>query len=76
VLAYGGSGAIASWSKPAFDAYRALAARLPRVTKAPAFANPEPVRVDANTVLLDPPTLKDYATVPVRTHFLHATRIE
>jgi hypothetical protein len=76
VLAYGGGGAIASWSKPAFDAYRALAARLPRVTKTPAFANPEPVRLDASAVLIDPPTLKDYATVPVRSHFLRATRIE
>lgn len=76
VLAYGGGGAIAAWSKPAGDAYRALAARLPRMTKAPAFANPEPVRIEAGTVLLEPPSVKDYATVPVRSHFIRATRIE
>jgi hypothetical protein len=76
VLAYGGGGAIASWSKPTLEAYRVLAARLPRVTKTPLLANPEPVRVDANNVLIDPPTARDYAVLPVRAHFIHATRIE
>ena len=76
VLAYGGGGAIAAWSKPAGDAYRALAARLPRSAKLPVLATPEPVHVDANNVLIDPPTAREFGVVPVRSHFIRVTRIE
>jgi hypothetical protein len=76
VLAYGGGGAITAWSKPTLDAYRALAARLPRTPKLPLLATPEPVHVDANNVLIEPPTAREYGVVPVRAHFIRVTRIE
>jgi len=70
VIGFGGGGAIAGWTKPSREPFVALAARLVRVVKAPAFATPEPVRVDARDVLIDPPTLRDSATVAVRHHFV------
>jgi hypothetical protein len=72
VIGFGGGGAIASWQKPARDIYTSLAARLSRVTKAPIMATPEPVRIDAKDVLIEPPTIKDYALVGVRHHFVRA----
>ncbi len=70
VIAYGGSGAIASWAKPAREPYQMFAARLTPVRKQGVFANPEPVRIDSKDVLLDPPTLKDPGTMAVRHHFV------
>lgn len=70
VLAYGGSGAIASWARPSRDPYQAFAARLAPVRKVGVFATPDPVRLDSRDVLLDPPTLKDAASVNVRHHFV------
>lgn len=70
VLAYGGSGAIASWAKPSRDPYQAFAARLAPVRKTGVLATPEPVRIDSRDVLLDPPTLKDAGAVTVRHHFV------
>ena len=68
VTSFGAQGAIAGWAKPAD--YRALAARLVHVNKAGVFAPPEPVRIDAKDVLIDPPTLKDTASVAARVHFV------
>jgi hypothetical protein len=70
VVGYGGAGAIASWAKPARDAYTTFAARLAPIRKLGVFANPEPVRIDAKDVLVEPPTLKDTALVPVRHLFV------
>jgi hypothetical protein len=68
VGSYGAQGAIAGWSRP--SDYRALAARLVHVSKSGVFATPEPVRIDAKDVLIDPPTLKDTASVAARVHFV------
>lgn len=72
VVGYGGGGAIAGWTKPARDIYTSFAGRLGRATKTPIFANPEPVRIDARDVLIEPSTIKDYAVVGVRHHFVRA----
>ena len=72
VIGYGGGGAINGWSRPARDLYTSFAARLRRSVKTPIFANPEPVRIDAKDVLAEPPTIKDYALVGVRHHFVRA----
>jgi hypothetical protein len=34
------------------------------------FANAEPARIDAKDVLIEPPTIKDYALTGVRHHFV------
>jgi hypothetical protein len=70
VIGFGGGGAIAAWAKPTHEPFQALAARLGRTVKAGVFATPEAVRVDARDVLIDPPTLRDAATVAVRHHFV------
>jgi hypothetical protein len=70
VIGYGGSGAIAGWAKPSREPYQALAAHLGRVVKQGVLATPEPVRIDAKDVLIDPPTLHDSALVSVRHHFV------
>lgn len=70
VVAFGGSGAITGWTKPAREIYHAFAGRLVPVRKTGVFANPEPVRIDSRDVLLDPPTLKDAGTLAMRQHFV------
>ena len=70
VVGYGGSGAIAGWTKPSREIYTALAGRLGKVTKAGVLANPEPVRFDARDALIEPATLKETALVDVRHHFV------
>lgn len=72
VTGFGGGGAINGWTKPARDIYTAFAGRLGRVTKQPVFANPEPVRIDARDVLIEPPTIKDAALVGMQHHFVRA----
>ena len=68
VTSFGAQGAIAGWSKSAD--YRSLAGRLAHVNKSGVFATPEPVRIDGKDVLIDPPTLKDTASVAARVHFV------
>jgi hypothetical protein len=70
VISYGGSGAIASWTRPTKEIYTQLAGRLGRSVKAGIPANPEPVRIDAKDALIEPATLKDTAFVDVRHHFV------
>jgi hypothetical protein len=70
VVGYGGSGAISGWTKPTREPFTSLASRLGKVVKAGVLATPEPVRIDAREVLIDPTTLKDSAFVPVRHHFV------
>lgn len=72
VIGYGGQGAITGWSRPSREPYQSLAARLARTVKSPILATPEPVRIDAKDVLIDPPTARDYALIGVRHHFVHA----
>ena len=72
VIGFGGGGAINGWSRPVRDLYTGFATRLGRSVKTPIFANPEPVRIDARDVLVEPPTIKDYALVGVRHHFVRA----
>jgi hypothetical protein len=72
VIGYGGGGAISGWTKPSRDPYAALASRLGKAQKYGILANPDPVRIDANAVLVDPSTLRDAANVPVRRHFVRA----
>lgn len=70
VIGYGGSGAINGWARASRDVYQGFASRLSPVRKAGLFASPEPVRIDAKDVLIDPPTIKDSAYVAVRHHFV------
>jgi len=70
VIGYGGGGAISGWAKGDRGIYSALAGRLGKVNKAGVLATPEPVRIDARDVLVEPPTLKDTALVDVRHHFV------
>jgi hypothetical protein len=70
VLGFGGGGAIASWGKPARDLYTAFAGRLAKVVKAGVLAVPEPVRIDAKDILVDPPTLKDPGLIDVKHHYV------
>jgi ABC-type phosphate/phosphonate transport system substrate-binding protein len=70
VLGYGGSGAIAGWTKPSREIYTALAGRLGKVNKSGILANAEPVRFDAKDALIEPATLKETAVVDVRHHFV------
>jgi hypothetical protein len=70
VIGVGGNGAIAGWTKPSREPFTALAARLGRFTKRGVFASPEPARIDARELLVEPSTLKDAAFVPVRRHYV------
>ena len=70
VIGYGGGGAITGWTRPSREPYQSLASRLGKVVKQGIFASPDPVRIDAKDVLIDPTTLKDAAEVPVRNHFV------
>jgi hypothetical protein len=78
VIGYGGGGAISGWTRPDRSPYMAFAGRLGKVVKQGILASPDAVRIDARDVLSEPSTLRDYATVPVRHHFLRAAgdRIE
>jgi hypothetical protein len=70
VIGFGGAGAISGWTKPAREPFTQLASRLGRVTKQGLLATPEPVRIDAREVLIDPTTLRDTAFVAVRHHYV------
>jgi hypothetical protein len=70
VVGYGGGGAITGWTRGAREPYQALAGRLGKVVKQGILANPDPVRIDGKDVLVDPPSLKESAAVPVRHHFV------
>ena len=70
VVAFGGSGAIGGWARPAREIYTALGNRLGKVVKTGILANPEPVRIDARDVLIDPATLKDSALIDLHHHFV------
>jgi hypothetical protein len=70
VQGFGGGGAIGGWTKPQRDIYTGFAGRLGRSTKTAVFANAEPARIDAKDVLIEPPTIKDYALTGVRHHFV------
>jgi hypothetical protein len=70
VVGYGGSGAISNWTKADKSIYQSFAGRLGPVKKAGIFANPEPVRIDAKDVLVDPPTIKEPGFVAIRHHFV------
>ena len=70
VTSFGGSGAIASWSKPSRDLYTSLASRMTKSIKSGVLANPEPVRIDAKDALVEPTTLRDTSLVDVRHHFV------
>ena len=65
-----GSGAIGGWTRPTRDPFQSFAGRLGHVTKTSVLATPEPVRVDAKDVMIDPTTLHDAAFVNVRHHFV------
>ena len=68
VTSYGGSGAIAGWASGAKTPYQGLAGRMSRVVKRGVFAAPEPVRIDAKDVLVEPPSLDDPAEAEVLQH--------
>lgn len=70
VIGYSGTGAITSWSSPAREPFQSLANRLNRSVKIPVFATPEPVRLAARDLLIEPATIKDTALVPVRHDFV------
>ncbi|MBA3392951.1 MAG: hypothetical protein H0T89_09920 [Deltaproteobacteria bacterium] len=70
VIGYGGAGALGGWTRPSRDLYVTFASRLRRLVKSALFATPEPVRIDAKDVLIEPPTIKDHAVLGVRQHFV------
>ncbi len=70
VIGFGGGGAIGGWTKPSREIYTELAGRLGHAAKTGVLANPEPVRIDAKDVLVDPPTLRDTSLVDIRHHFV------
>ncbi len=70
VIGYGGGGAISGWTRPDRSPYQVFASRLGKVVKQGILASPDPVRIDARDVLSEPTTLRDYATVAVRHHFV------
>ncbi|HSN29905.1 MAG TPA: hypothetical protein VLT45_26640, partial [Kofleriaceae bacterium] len=57
-------------TRPDRSPYQVFASRLGKVVKQGILAGPEPVRIDARDVLSEPATLRDYATVAVRHHFV------
>jgi ABC-type phosphate/phosphonate transport system substrate-binding protein len=73
VVAYGGGGAIASWSAPSRAPFSALAGQMGKNVKQPAFATPDPVRFDSKDVLLELTTLKDTGLTEIRQHFARPT---
>ncbi|MEO8843028.1 MAG: hypothetical protein ABI591_12625 [Kofleriaceae bacterium] len=70
VIGFGGAGAISGWTKPSREPFTQLSSRLGHVTKQAVLATPEPVRIDAREVLIDPTTLRDTAFVAVRHHYV------
>lgn len=68
VAGYSGGGAIAGWTKPSRDTYTAFAGRLGKLVKTGVLANPEPVKIDARDVLIDPQTLREVGVVDLRRH--------
>jgi len=70
VLGFSGGGAIAGWARPDRTIYTAFAGRLKRAVKAGVFAVPEPVRIDARDVLVEPPSLREPASIDVRRHWV------
>jgi hypothetical protein len=69
VVAYGGGGAISGWTAANRAAYQGLQGRMQRAVKRGVFATPEPVRVEAKDVLIDPETLDQTALTDVKQHF-------
>lgn len=72
VTGFGGGGAISGWTKPDGGAYRGFAGRFGRAVKTGSLANPDPVRLDARDVLIEPPSLKETALVDIKHHFVRA----
>lgn len=72
VTGYSGTGAITGWSAAAREPFLSLANRLNRSVKMPVFATPEPVRLAARDLLIEPATIKDSAFVPVRHDYVRS----
>jgi hypothetical protein len=72
VIGYGGAGAISGWAPPARALYASFAGRLGKVVKNGMLATPDPVRIDARDVLIEPPTLRESRMVELRHHFVRA----
>lgn len=70
VRGYGGGGAISGWSGADRGPYSLLAGQMQPVRKSGIFATPEPARLTATDVLVDPSTIKDTGVVAVRHHFV------
>ena len=72
VVSYGGGGAIGGWTKPDRASYASFGGRFGKAVKTGTLATPDPVRLDARDVLIEPTTLHDTALVDVRHHFVHS----
>lgn len=70
VIGYGGGGAISGWTRPARELYAGLAGQLGKVVKNGMLATPDPIRIDARDVLIEPTTIRESALVGVRHHFV------
>jgi hypothetical protein len=70
VLGYKGGGAITGWQKPSKESYTTLNGRMKRTAKQSMFAAPQPVRIDASDVLVDPPTMQEPARPKLRHLFV------
>ncbi len=70
VVRYGGGGAISGWKEGDVGEYRSLKARMGTRVKEGVFSQPDPVRVDAKDILIEPATLSDTDLTQIKQHFL------
>lgn len=69
VVGYGASSAIDGWTSANDRSYRALRSKLSKRVKRGLFANPSPVRIDPEEVLVEPKTLGDIAMPEIEQNF-------
>jgi hypothetical protein len=69
VVRYGGGGAISGWKDGDAESYRSLRGRMGTRVKEGVFSSPEPVRVDAKDILIEPTTLSESDLTQIKQHF-------
>ena len=69
VVRYGGGGAISGWKDGDVGEYRSLRGRMGTRVKEGVFSGPDPVRVDAKDILIEPATLSESDLTQIKQHF-------
>ena len=69
VVRYGGGGAISGWKDGDVGEYRSLRGRMGTRVKEGVFSSPDPVRVDAKDILIEPATLSESDLTQIKQHF-------